>query len=47
MFIHQSKKIKNYVMKFVIYEAFLTNLKELGRKFGLIKRDFGRVKEFC
>ena len=44
MFIHIEKKIKNYVMKFVSYEAFQTNLKELRRKFGLIKRVLGRTK---
>ena len=44
MFIYTEKKIKNYVMKFVSYEAFQTNLKELCRKFGLIKRVFGRLK---
>ena len=31
-------------MKFVSYQAFQTNLKELSRKFGLIKRGFGRIK---
>ena len=44
MFIHTEKKIKNYIMKFVSYEAFQTNLKELRRKFGLIKQAFGRTK---
>ena len=38
------EKIKNYVMKFVSYEAFKTNLKELRRKFKLIERAFGRIK---
>ena len=44
MFIRTEKKIKNYVMKFVSYEAFKTNLKELRRKFKLIERAFGRIK---
>ena len=40
----QRKKIKNYVMKFVSYEAFQTNFKELRRKLGLIELVFGRKK---
>ena len=44
MFIHTEKKIKNYIMKFVSYEAFQTNLKELCRKFQLIKWVFGHIK---
>ena len=31
-------------MKFVSYEAFQTNFKEFGRKFGFIKRVFGPIK---
>ena len=31
-------------MKVVCYEAFLANLKELRRKFWLIKRVFERIK---
>ena len=39
-----SKYFELKIRKFVSYEAFKTNLKELRRKFGLIKRVFGRIK---
>ena len=45
MVIHTEKKIKNHVINLLVMKLLKTNLKELRRKFGLIKRAFGRIKQ--